>query len=238
MFKKITIYSTLFFFTVLCYLFFWPVPIEPKILNLPIPPKIDGIYKPNNELTDLIKIKTGNGPESIAIDEKGNFYTGLSSNEIVRFNIKDQKPVSILNTFGRPLGLKWDKYSNRLLIADEQKGILAIDSFDNSTVILDKLNAGDNEIFSVNSIDVSSEGIIYFTVSSTRNNLISNETVYNEKELWKSNPSGQLISYNTLTKQIKIELKDLNFANGLVLSNDESYILFADTKSRSLKNII
>ena len=73
-------------------------------------------------------------------------------------------------------------------------------------------------------LDISSEGIVYFTDASAK---------YEQKEylydLLESKPHGRLLSYNLATGQTQLLLNDLYFANGVALSQQEDFVLVNET---------
>ena len=66
------------------------------------------------------------------------------------------------------------------------------------------------------------DGKIYYTVSST--NYPLDEAV---GELFGA-PSGRLMVYDPLSKSSKVLMENIHFANGIVLSPDEDYLIFAE----------
>uniref|UniRef100_A0A2S2PC81 Adipocyte plasma membrane-associated protein n=1 Tax=Schizaphis graminum TaxID=13262 RepID=A0A2S2PC81_SCHGA len=74
-----------------------------------------------------------------------------------------------------------------------------------------------------NSVVVTSDGTVYWTDSDTNYKL--HDGVYT---LFVDG-TGRLLKYNPKTKKNTVLMKDLQFANGVELSNDESFILVAET---------
>lgn len=73
-----------------------------------------------------------------------------------------------------------------------------------------------------NSVAPAQDGKIYYTVSSTNYNL--DESV---GEMLGA-PSGRLMVFNPETKENKVLLENIHFTNGILLSPDEDYIVFAE----------
>jgi hypothetical protein len=71
-------------------------------------------------------------------------------------------------------------------------------------------------------LDIASDGTIYFSDATYLNNLnnISND--------W-GQPNGRLLSYNISTGVTSLLLDSLYFANGVSISNDESFLLVNET---------
>ncbi|KAI0239753.1 hypothetical protein LSAT2_009512 [Lamellibrachia satsuma] len=77
-----------------------PAPINPVVISLPEPPKMEGVLEVNDLLTTGERLFEDEimGPESIVF-HKGHMYTGTADGKIV--DIKDGK-MSILTTLGTP----------------------------------------------------------------------------------------------------------------------------------------
>lgn len=72
--------------------------------------------------------------------------------------------------------------------------------------------------------DVAEDGMIYLTDASYK---------YKLKDfIWdflEGKPHGRLLSYDPATKQTKVLLRDLYFANGIAVSPDQSSVVFCET---------
>lgn len=73
-----------------------------------------------------------------------------------------------------------------------------------------------------NSVAPAKDGKIYYTVSSTNYHL--DESV---GEMLGA-PSGRLMVYDSATNENNVLLENIHFANGIVLSPDEDYLIFAE----------
>ena len=73
-------------------------------------------------------------------------------------------------------------------------------------------------------VDVAHNGIIYFTDASYKYGL--------SKFIWdllEGKPHGRLLSYDPATKTTKVLVRDLYFANGVVVTPDQNYVIFCET---------
>ncbi|RJP44837.1 MAG: SMP-30/gluconolactonase/LRE family protein [Desulfobacteraceae bacterium] len=206
------------------YLLFWPVPIDPLAWNPPQNPGFTGPYAVNNLLSEakLFPLDGGHGPEDTALGMDGKIYTGLVDGSLVRFSPEKNGPVEILlNTGGRPLGLQF--HGSRLYIADAYKGLIYIDdatadSGHRVQVAADAVN-GEKMIF-VDDLDIASDGTVWFSDASTRFDLHHNIFDYFEQR-----PTGRLMSWNPETRETRVHVEGLGFANGVALGPDEAYVL-------------
>jgi len=92
--------------TVVAYLCFWPVPIEPVSWRAPTPPGFTGPYAPNTRLANLRAIDIGNevGPEHIAIGPDGKLYAAMEGGTLLRMDPDGGKREVFAKTGGRVLG--------------------------------------------------------------------------------------------------------------------------------------
>ena len=211
---------------VLAYLLFYPIDLEPIARKAPPFPGLQGVYAVNSKLkkTQLVSLKDV-GPESIVADSLGNFYTGLSNGDILRFNATGNQQQVIANTGGRPLGMKFAP-SGELIIADQIKGLIALDHKNTISVLVDQFEG--EKLKFVDDLDISKDGMVFFSNATQRNPEIV------ENEAWEQRASGALFSYNLTTKKTTRLKDDLFFPNGIALNEDETYFLFSETFGLSL----
>lgn len=172
------------------------------------------------------------GPEAFAA-YNGELYTSIHG-DIVKLVgnhvmpvVKFGKPCKGLyqeQICGRPLGLTFDKHG-ALYAADAYYGIFKVDVKTGKKL---QLVSMDHEIEGkkpklANSIAVMSNGDLYWTDSSTEFDL--------QDGLFDmfADGSGRLIHYNAKTKKNSVLIDGLHFANGVMLSNDESFVIVAET---------
>ena len=166
---------------------------------------------------DLEQIAIGgvNGPEAIAFDNNGLMYTANEDGRIIVLNNDGSNPQDYAQTGGRPLGLKFDSNGN-LIVADAFQGLLSIDSAGQITVLT--IGFGGLPFMLTDDLDIGSDGTIYFSDASSVNFLGNHTNDWGQ-------PNGRLLSYNPNTDSTNLLLDNLYFANGVALSQDESYLL-------------
>jgi sugar lactone lactonase YvrE len=73
-------------------------------------------------------------------------------------------------TCGRPLGMRFDRYGTKLIVADAYYGILEVDTISGtvSTVVPSKPGVHGEPFRFTNDLDVDRKGTIYFSDSSTK----------------------------------------------------------------------
>ncbi|XP_050224956.1 protein STRICTOSIDINE SYNTHASE-LIKE 10-like [Mercurialis annua] len=185
------------------------------------------------------------GPESIAFDCNGNGpYSGVSDGRILRWKPEAQSWVEFAFTSphrnrrlcdgsmekekesacGRPLGLKFDKKSCELYIADAYYGLLKVGP--NGGVATQLASSAEGVPFKfTNDLDINSDnGVVYFTDSST---------YYERRDfsqiILTGDKSGRLLKYDPATKNVSVLHRGLSFPNGVVLAKNNSYLLLADS---------
>ena len=209
-------------FIVLAYLLAWPVPINPAAWTPPVAPQLTGQYAQNSELTRIEKLPiNGFAPEDVAFDSQDRVYCGDDAGQIFRFQPDGTKPELFANTKGRPLGLIFDRDGN-LIVADAIIGLMSIAPDGKSTVL--STEADKLPFRCTNDLDVAADGTIYFTDASYKFSLTQLKA-----DLLEHQPNGRLLAYDPRTKQTRVLLNDLYFANGVAVSPDQSFVLVNDT---------
>lgn len=221
MIKKITIGILVIITVGILYLCFAPVSIDPAAFTPPPNPGLEGRYAPNLKLQAGQKMLTnlGIGPEDIAMGKDGLLYTGLADGRIVLFDTNGKFVRELCHTGGRPLGMQFDSHG-QLIVADEYKGLLSIDSNGIIQSLATEVNG--STIFFADDLDIAMDGTIYFTDASQRNHDIT-------KEVWEMQPTGRLISHSPSTGTTQIIKDSLLFANGVAIHPSQEYLYVNET---------
>ena len=207
----------------LVYLLFWPVPINPVAWTPPPAPALTGQYAQNSELTQIEKLKIeGFAPEDVAFDSQDRIYCGDDAGRIFRFQPDGTKPELFANTKGRPLGLIFDHDGN-LIVADAVNGLMSIAPDGKGSVLTSEAEGGPFRC--TNDLDIAADGTIYFTDASYKFPLTQLKA-----DLLEHQPNGRFLAYDPRTKQTRVLLHDLYFANGVAVSPDQSFVLVNDTE--------
>ncbi|KAL8496249.1 hypothetical protein ACS0TY_020093 [Phlomoides rotata] len=184
------------------------------------------------------------GPESMAFDPMGRGpYTGIADGRIVfwdghkwnnfaytssnRSSLCDPKPspLSYLKNehiCGRPLGLRFDKKTGDLYIADAYFGLMKVGPEGGLATSLTTEAEGVPLRFS-NDLDIDDQGNVYFTDSSTkyqRRNFL--------QLVFSSEDSGRVLKYDPNTKETTVLVRNLQFPNGISLSKDGAFFVFCE----------
>jgi sugar lactone lactonase YvrE len=182
---------------------------------------------PAGEVT-LLRL-TGLNPEDVLIDNEGRVLCGLEDGSILRINADGSSPKVLVNTGGRPLGLDWLP-DGRLLVCDCQRGLLAIDLKTKAIELLVDTVHG-KKLLVCNNPSVAQDGTIYFSDSSQRYPLS-----HIKREIIEHVATGRLLRRNT-NGSVDVLLENLQFANGVVLAPDESFVLVAETGACKINRV-
>ncbi len=206
------------------WLLFWPVPIEPRAWKAPQAPKLEGAYARNDALAAVEWLGKGTiqGPEATAIDAEGRVHAGTSDGRIVRLDPSRGAFETVARTGGRPLGLAFGS-DGTLYVADAVKGLLALAPGEREPRVLATGHGGVPFRFT-DDLDVGASGTVYFTDASSRFGL------HEEREdVLEHGGNGRLLAWHPKTGATELLLSGLEFANGVALAGDGSYVLVTET---------
>ena len=212
------------------YFVSWPVPIEPVAWKAPPNSGYSGPFAQNERLRGIQPLPIGDnyGPEDIALDAQGRIYASTHEGRIVRLQADGSNPENWIDTGGRPLGIDFDNNGN-LIVADAFRGLLSI-SQDGSITELATVADG-IPIRYANDVDVAGDGKIYFSDASTKFSAKEWGGTYEASllDLMEHGGHGRLLVFDIADGKAKTLLDDLNFANGVAISHDQSYVLVNET---------
>lgn len=216
----------------LAYLLFWPVPVTPVAWDAPESAGFTGAFARNERLQRLEQLPIGanHGPETIAVDAGGRLYTATGEGNIVRLRPDGSSPEHWASTGGRPLGLSFDA-GGTLFVADAFRGLLAISP--GGAVRVVATEADGVPIRYANSVDVGSDGKVYFSDASTKFGAREWAGTYSASllDILEHGGHGRLLVYDPASRRATTLIRGLNFANGVALAHDESFVLVAETGS-------
>ncbi|MEQ0564326.1 SMP-30/gluconolactonase/LRE family protein [Amycolatopsis sp. NEAU-NG30] len=163
----------------------------------------------------------GHGPEDVVVDGEGRIYTGVDDGRILRLSPDGRRIDVIADTGGRPLGL--ELYGeDELLICDARAGLLVVPLAGGTPSVLATSALGLDFVF-CNNAAVASDGTVYFTDSSRRFGI----------DNWRDDLIEQTAGGRLLRRSpdgtIDLLRDGLQFANGVALAPDESFVAVAET---------
>jgi len=181
-----------------------------------------GPFAPNDALARVEVIPLpGSGAEDVAVDGKGSAYTGTSEGHILRISPDGRTVERVAQTGGRPLGIEVHP-EGWLVVCDAHRGLLRIDP--GSGEITELVTAIDGRPMRfTNNCAVSKDGTIYFSDSSLHFGIDEFKG-----DILSHTGTGRLIRRDP-GGEVTVLLDDLDFANGVALAEDESFVLVAET---------
>jgi sugar lactone lactonase YvrE len=162
----------------------------------------------------------GHGPEDVAVSGD-RLITGVDDGRVLSFNPDGTDIQVVADTGGRPLGIE-AMPDGRLLICDAKRGLLRVDPDGGAVQPLNTAIHG-QPINLCNNAAVTADGTIYFT-DSTRHYAID---AY-QGDVIERTASGRLLRRDP-AGEVQVLLDQLEFANGVALADDESFVTVAET---------
>ena len=212
------------------YLLVWPVPVTPVAWQAPVAPGYVGPFARNERLKSLETLPIGDnqGPETIALDAQGRIYAATHEGRIIRLRADGSNPENWVTTGGRPLGIRFDRAGN-LLVADAFRGLLRIAPDGAITALVTE--ADGKPIRYANSVDVADDGRIYFSDASTKFGASRWGGTYAASllDILEHGGHGRLLVYDPAARKATSLVTGLNFANGVAIAHDQSYVLVSET---------
>jgi sugar lactone lactonase YvrE len=156
------------------------------------------------------------------------------SGKILTINIDDGTIATFATPPGRVLGIEfsdtWELYA-----ADAYRGLLKI-SRDGAVTVLTNETSEGSPIRYANDLDITRDGVVYFSDASTKFGAEMNGGTLPASllDLIEHGPHGRVLKYDPLTRQTTIVIEDRSYANGVALSRDDSYLLVAETGTYSV----
>ena len=196
-------------------------PITPQAWEAPSNPGLTGDFLPNDALSKVTTTPMpAMGPEDVACDARGFFYTGLVDGSILRWR-DDSPPEIIANTGGRPLGLVVDS-AGELIIADAERGLIKMDLDGHIQVLADQY--GGQRLRFVDDLAIEQSGRIWFSDASQRFGFRENLL-----DFFEGSMTGRLMSYDPGSDRVEVHMNGLFFANGVTLGPNDTFVLVNET---------
>ncbi len=222
----------------LLYLLLWPVPVDPVAWNAPEDRGLTGVFAPNDWLARVAAIDLGTheGPEDIARGRDGLLYASTHGGEILRISPADGSVSNFARVGGRPLGIEFDS-DGSLLVANATLGVQRVSPVGEVSLELSDLD-GDPLVYA-DDIAIAADGTIYFSEASTKFGAADYDGTLEASllDILEHGGNGLIVAYEPTSRESRVVLDNLNFANGVAVSEDQQYLLIAETGSyRILKH--
>ena len=218
------------------YLLAWPVPIDPVSWQAPTDRGLVDPFAPNKLLEAATAVDLGKyeGPEDATLGRDNLVYVTTESGHILR--VRNRQVEVFADTGGRPLGVEADA-DGSLVVANAYLGLQRIDSQGNVSRLLGSID-GSKPVYP-NNLAIAQDGKIYFTEASSKFGADRYRGSLNASllDIMEHGGHGSVFVFDPDTETSHQLLDDLNYANGIAISEDNSYLVIAETSNyRILKH--
>ncbi len=179
--------------------------------------------------TQLRRLPVGaQGPEDVAVlDDR--LVTGVADGRVLSMALDGTDVKVLADTGGRPLGIELFP-DGRLVVCDGRLGLLRVDPHTGVVEPLVGMVAGEPMKF-CNNAAVTADGTIFFSDSSRRHGLDGYQ-----RDLVERTASGRLLRRDA-AGEVQVLLDNLEFANGVALADDESFVAVAETGAARIRRV-
>ncbi len=199
--------------------------------------KFSGPLHKNFELAKSMLIARNQivGPEDVALDDQGRIYAGSSKNGKIYRVTLSQSQEAKLEIFAETggtfsLGLHFD--ANQNLILCNSRGLLSVDKSGKVSLLTDSCDGV--PITFPDDLVIASDGKIFFSNASSKFDGQAGRRDMNY-DLLENTPNGSLYCFDPATGKTSLILSKLYFANGVVLSPHQEFLLIAETDRWRIK---
>jgi len=229
--------AALFLALIGAYLLLWPVPIDPVAWDAPVNQGLIDPFEENKQLEPLRAIDLGehDGPEDVTRGRDGRLYATTAGGVILQIDARGNVS-EFADVGGRPLGLETDS-DGSLIIANAYLGLQRI--FQDGSII-DLLDEVDGRpLVYADDLAIANDGTVYFSEATTKFGAEEYGGTYRAAllDIMEHGGHGQIIEFKPATGEARVIIDGLNFANGVAISDDQRFLLVAETGSyRILKH--
>ena len=171
----------------------------------------------------------GIGPEDVVVDPTGAVFTGIEGGPVLRLTDLGRTITQVADTGARPAGIELGP-DGSLIVCDSHRGLLQVDPATSKVRTLVSEVAGTALVFT-NNCSVAGDGTVYFSDSSRKFPI-----EHFKGDLIEGRATGRLLRW-THDEGVEVILDGLRFANGVALSEDDSYLLVAETAGYGIRKV-
>ena len=212
------------------YLLLWPVPIDPVAWQAPVDRGLTGAFSTNDLLAKAKGIDLGehDGPEDAALGADRFIYATTHGGDILRI-APDRRSVELVARLGgRPLGIEADS-DGSLVVANAYVGLQRVWPDGKVETLLTEVDG--KPLVYADDVAIAKDGRIFFTEASTK---FSAEAAGGTMEgaildIIEHGGHGLVIEYDPQSNAARVIMDGVNFANGIAISDDQQYLLVAET---------
>jgi sugar lactone lactonase YvrE len=219
------------------YLLLWPVPVDPVAWQAPVDRGMVDPFGPDDRLKYSRAIDLGehDGPEDVTAGWDGRIYATTKSGKVLQIdgygNVREFADVG-----GRALGIELDS-DGSFVVANAYLGLQRVSRDGQVAILLDEVDG--RPLLYANDLAIAANGIIYFSEASTKFGALAAGGTYEGSllDIMEHGGHGEVIAFDPATGRVEVILDGLQYANGIAISTDQSFLLIAETGSyRILKH--
>jgi sugar lactone lactonase YvrE len=221
----------------LLYLLLWPVPVDPVAWDAPLDNGRVDPFGPDKRLgrAQAIDLDNHYGPEDVTSGHDGRLYVTTVGGLILQIDSYGNVKI-FADVGGRPLGIETDA-DGSMIVANPYIGLQRI-SVDGSVETL-LSDVGGRALLYADDLAIANDGTVYFSEASTKFGARQYGGTYQAAllDIMEHGGHGQIIEFKPTTDAARVIIDDLDFANGVAISDDQQFLLIAETGSyRILKH--
>lgn len=211
--------------------------IEPVAWLPSSKPLFEGKIALNNRLSNVesISLQGYYGAEEFVVDSTGVIYCGVhkgpkdySSGAILKI-YPDNKVETYIKTDAWVTGMQFDSSGNLIALLNNV-GLIKVNA-DKSIDTLLTHTPDDKPLLMGTGLKIGKDGKIYFVNTSGQE---ASSSKYISKLILEMKPTGGIYAFDPITKSTEIISNGNFFGNGLVLSNNEDFLLVSETSKYRL----
>lgn len=211
------------------YLLLWPVPIDPVAWDAPEDRGLVDPFAPNDRLQPAKPIRLGDhdGPEDVTAGHDGLLYATTKDGYVLQIDgygrVREFAEVG-----GRALGIE-TAADGSLITANAYVGLQRIAADGSVEILLDEVDG--QALVYADDLAIANDGTIYFSEASTKFGAKGSSGTYEGSllDIMEHGGHGKIIAFQPATGEARTIIEELNFANGVAISEDQRYLLIAET---------
>ena len=228
--KRIATIGVALLAALLLYLLFWPVPVDPVAWDAPEDRGLAGVFAPNDWLSKAEAIDLGlhEGPEDVARGPDGFLYASSHGGIILRISPEDGGVSIFARVGGRPLGIEFDS-DGSLLVANAYLGLQRVSPDGEVRLLLSEIDG--QPLVYADDVAVAADGTVYFSEASTKFGAEAAQGTLDASllDILEHGGNGLIVAWSPADGSARVLLDGLDFANGVAVSEDQQYLLIAET---------
>ena len=229
--KRVLVVTGLALAAIALYLLLWPVPVDPVAWQAPVDRGMVDPFGPDDRLKYARGIDLGqhDGPEDVTAGWDGRIYATTKAGKILQIdgygNVTEFADVG-----GRALGIELDA-DGSFVVANAYLGLQRVSRDGQVELLLDEVDG--RPLMYADDLAIADDGVIYFSEASTKFGALASQGTYEGSllDIMEHGGHGQVIAFDPADGTTEVILDGLQFANGIAISEDQSFLLIAETGS-------